>query len=238
MIPDGWDKVNFSQFMAAKPGMTVTELLAVFLEKPAVEVAAMRIDLEDAFKKLAFLDQPVVQSIDPNAPQDLEVTTIGQYEDMRLYVRQMKGTPEDFVHYPVIFATYWQNPYIASTVDGLIKYVNRKPCGVVLGTVQHYLKEMERIDAKWAKLFPKDGYTAEQKAAGFPQLDEFFGHYRSLLFAEKNSKWDRDTWSGKTVTEFKYFMLHLALEGQAAKKHADGQAAKVRAQTPRGGGRR
>lgn len=229
MIPDSWDKVTFSQFLRLKPGIRVTELMSVLLDKPEEEILTMTLDLDQAFKTLAFMDSPVPVTV--AAELNLETLSIGQYEDMRLYVKQMKGTAEDFDHYPVIYATYWQNPYDSDTVDELIKYVNQKPCGLVLGTVQYYLKEMERIETKWGKMFPNEGYTQEQQNAGFPQLAEYFGHFGSLVFAERNSKWSRDEWSRKTVTEFKYFMLYLAREQQAQKKYSDGQAA--RARTPK-----
>lgn len=209
--------------------MRVTELLSILLEKPEAEVMTMKLDLDQAFKTLTFLDTLVPQSIAKEL--NLEALTIGQYEDMRLYVKQMKGTAEDFKHYPVIFATYYQSPYNAETVDLLIPEVEQMPCGLVLGTVQYYLKEMERIEAKWSELFPKDGYTGEQQAAGFPQLAEYFGHYGSLIFAERNSKWSRDEWALRSVAEFKYFLLYLAREQQAHKKYSEGQAAKVRAKT-------
>lgn len=226
LIPDSWGKVTFSQFMRIKPGMRVTELLSILLEKPEEEVMTMHMDLEQAFKTMAFLDEPIPQTV--AAELNLEALSIGQYEDMRLYVKQLKGTAEDFQHYPVIYATYWQNPYDGETVDELIKYVNMKPCGLVLGTVQYYLKEMERIEAKWAPLFPKEGYSQEQQAAGFPQLAEYFGHFGSLIFAERNSRWSRDEWSKKSVTEFKYFMLYLSREQQAQKKYSEGQALRMK----------
>lgn len=227
MIPDSWASVTFSQFRRIVPGSPVTQILAVLLNKPESEVLLMDLNISEAFERLAFLDTPVPQSIITKAsdgqPLNLEAESIAQYEDMRLYAKQMKGEAEDFAHYPVIFATYFQRPYDADTVDTLIPSVEQMPCGVVIGTVQYYLKEMKRIDEKWAALFPTDDYTADQKAAGFPQLSEFFGHYGSLLFAERNSKWSRDEWCTKSVAEFKYFMLYLSREGKANKAYSDGQ---------------
>lgn len=232
MIPDSWDHVNFEQFRGIVPGSPVTQILAVLLNKPESEVLLMDLNISEAFEKLAFLDTPVPQSVitkeSDDQPLNLEAESIAQYEDMRLYAKQMKGPieapiPEDFAHYPVIFATYFQKPYDSDTVDKLIPDVEQMPCGPVIGTVQYYLKEMKRIDEKWAALFPTDDYTADQKAAGFPQMAEFFGHYGSLLFAERNSKWSRDEWCTKSVAEFKYFMLYLSREGKANKAYSDGQ---------------
>ncbi len=235
-IPDSWAKVNFSQFLRVKPGMPVVELLSILLEKTAQEVESMKLDLAQAFKTLSFLDSKVEQSVSPHAPKNLEQETIGQFEDVRLYAKQMKGDVDDFKHYPVIYATYMfhvesLDVHLVEKIEQQIPSVELLPCGLVIGTVQHYLKEMERIDEYWGKLFPKDGYTGEQQAAGFPQIDEFFGHFGALVHAEKNSKWSRDEWSCRTVTEFKYFMLYLSKVGEAQKKYSEAEAAKIRAKT-------
>lgn len=224
-IPDSWAKVSFSQFMRIQPTMKVTEILSVLLEQAEEYVLTMDLDLEKAFQTLQFLNEPIPQTA---STLNLEVLSLAQYEDMRSYVKQMKGTADDFQHYPVIFATYYQKPYDADTVDALIPEVERMPAGIVLGHVQHYMKEMNRIEEKWNGLFPKEGYTADQQAAGFPQLAEFFGLYGSLIFAERNSKWTRDEWLEKSVADFKLFMLYLAREGESQKKYSEGKVLRAK----------
>lgn len=230
-IPDSWESVTFAQFMRIQPGMAVTEILSILLNKPENEVMTMNLDLEAALKRLSFLNDTITQTV--SGPDDIELEAVGRYEDMRLYTKQFKGDATDFQHYPVIFATYWQRPYHAETVDGLIKYVEQKPCGVVLGTVQHYLKQIERIEEKWKKLFPQGGYTPEQINAGYQQMDEFFGFFGTLLYMEESTKYSRDDLLKWTVAEFKYNLLYLARRNEAGKKYSDAQSEKMRAKTTR-----
>lgn len=230
MIPDSWAKVNFGQFLKIQPGSPLVDILAILLDKPASEVATMRFDVEDAMRKLAFLETPVPQV---SRETNLEETTVDRYEDLKFITKDFKGTAEDFKQYPAIYAIFMDPVYDGDTADRHIGEVEKLPCGQVLGSVIHYIKEIDRIEEKWGKLFPKSGYSAEQIAAGYKQIDEYFKFYGTIQFMEASLPYNREQLLKWKVADFKYNLLYLAWKNEAAKKYSEGQAAKVREKTPK-----
>ena len=229
-VPDSWDKVAFGQFLRIQPGMPVATILAILWDKTLDEVNSMRFDVGEVLKTLAFLDEPVPQV---SRETNLETVTVDRYEDLKYLMTDLKGTADDFAKYPAIYATFEQAVYDEKTVDQWIPIAEKLPCGQVLGSVIHYMREVERIEDKWGKLFPKSGYSAEQIAAGYKQVDEYFKFYGTLMFMESSLPFKREELLKWTVADFKYNLLYLAWKGEAAKKYSEGQAAKVREKTKR-----
>jgi len=208
--------------------MPITEILSILLDKSKTEVESMRFNVEEALRTLSFLDEPVPQ-VSPET--NLETVTIDRYEDLKFTITDFAGTAEDFKKYPLVYATFEQVVYDADTVDQWVSVAEKLPCGQVLGSVIHYIREVERIEDKWGKLYPQSGYSAEQLAAGYKQVDEYFKFYGTLMFMESSTPFKREELLKWTVADFKYNLLYLSWKGEVAKKYSEGQAAKVREKT-------
>lgn len=231
---DSWDKVTYAQFLDLRPGQDTATVLSILFGKPVDQVRKMNLDLDTTLQKLSFISEPIPQK--NVGKEDLEKEAVGRYEDMRLYTNQFKEVV-DFELFPVIFATYMQKEYDSDTVDDLIPQVKAMPCGEVLGTVNHYLKEQERIDQKWTDAFPKIAYKADEVNSGFKALGDFFGFAHTLFYVESQCPYKRDELVKWSVAEFKYYLLYLARKSEATEKYSLAQAAKVTAQRGKTRGR-
>lgn len=218
-----WKDVSFSKFMLIKPGMPALDIIAILEDKTREQVGAERRDLEADLAGMEFLSKPIEQTIWTGAPLNLETESIAQFEDFKATVK-----PDDLTIFPDLYATYVTKDYDDKTCDKFKNMVEHLPCGQVIGTVNHYLKELERIEAKWSPLFPKDGYTGEQRAAGFDQLADAFGFAGVLWYVESQCKASREQIMRWTVAEFKYYLLYLSRRSAAEKKYSEIQAEGLR----------
>lgn len=214
-----WADVNFRKFLLIKPGMPALDIIAILEDKTREQVGAERRDLERDLARMLFLNEPIPQTVWSGAPADLEQETIGQYEDFKATIK-----PDDLTPYPELYATFVTKDYDDKTTDKFKNMVAHLPCGQVIGTVNHYLKEVERIEAKWSPLYPKDGYTTEQRAAGFDQLAETFKFAGTVYYIESQCPFNRDEIVKWTVGHFKYYLLYLSRRSEVEKKYAEIQA--------------
>lgn len=223
-IPDSWDGVAFDQFIRIKDGMPVTAILAAIWGLDELTVKAMRFDVETSIKHLAFLKTPIPQSVWVWAPKDIEKIQVGRFEDFKDAASKLTGKPEDLEHYPILFAHYIGQQYDGDQVERLANQARGLPCGVVLGTVHQYIKQLNDVEERWGKQFPKSGYTADQEQAGFKRIDDTFKFFGTLVYVEAHTKFTRSELLDMPVHEFKFNLLHLAWVSEAHKKYAEIQA--------------
>lgn len=80
------------------------------------------------------------------------------------------------------------------------------------GNRKFYVTEIDRIEQSWAVKAPKSKLTAEEIEAGYERLAKSFGFYRTLLFMEKKTPFNRKELLKWSVSEFKYNLLFLSWE--------------------------
>ena len=86
------------------------------------------------------------------------------------------------------------------------------------GCGKFYITEVNRIEDKWAKEYPKTQLTSEELEAGYGRLSKTFGFYRTLLFMEKATPFNRNELLKWSVLDFKYNHLYLSWESYTGEK--------------------
>ena len=88
------------------------------------------------------------------------------------------------------------------------------------GSGKFYVTEIDRIEESWSKRYPKSKLTDEEIEAGYDRLARTFGFYRTLLFMEKATPFNRQELLKWSVEDFKYNHLYLSWESHTAEKHS------------------
>jgi hypothetical protein len=87
-----------------------------------------------------------------------------------------------------------------------------------LGCGKFYINEINAIERKWSEKAPQTKLDPEEIEAGYDRLDKSFGFYRTLLYMEKETPFNRKQLLTWNVAEFKHNLLFLSWKGVTDKK--------------------
>lgn len=139
-IPMGWKKVTFDQFLKlAECGKDISKVLALFTGIEADILRKAKIINFDVIRQtLQFLETelkyPIPETVlGHKIPKNLEMETIGQFEDLKKECSQFTDNQMDNIKkYPLIVATYCVDPYDWMEAEKLATSFFNAPCQEVL----------------------------------------------------------------------------------------------------------
>lgn len=137
-IPLSWSEVNFNQFVRlSKCGNDFAEILSVFTDiEPDTLRKAKISNLELVRNALQFIENEKIDETLPDSilsyrmPKNLELETIGQFEDLKLEVAELKD--KGIEKYAMFCAIYACNPYDYQKAIELSKEFLNAPCSEVV----------------------------------------------------------------------------------------------------------
>lgn len=141
-IPISWEEVTFRQFLdLAEAGNDRAKILSVFTGIEPNTLRKARITNFDKINTLlGFVERNDI-SIDRipqkilgyKIPKNLELETIGQFEDLKLQAKSIKdNSKESLSAYTRMCAIYCVSPYDWSEAERIAPYFMEAPCGEVL----------------------------------------------------------------------------------------------------------
>jgi hypothetical protein len=139
-IPTSWSEVTFLQFLKLAKCENEAQKIALFtgLDEALLQKATIN-NLGSIISCLSFLNTPLTLHILPKTilghkmPKNLEIETVGQYEDLKLEAAKIKPDQVDTVEaYTMFCAIYATNPYDYKQAEILKDYFLQAPCEEVM----------------------------------------------------------------------------------------------------------
>lgn len=139
-IPTSWKDVSFKQLLKLAQCKTLTDKLSLFTGIEASTLSKAKINnLTQIIQILAFTEQsPEVDRVPKEIqgykiPQDLEIESIGQFEDLKLEAAKIKSDDAESVEvYAMFCAIYVTNPYDYEKAKELKETFLNAPCEEVM----------------------------------------------------------------------------------------------------------
>ena len=133
-IPIKWKEVTFSQFLKLSKMKETSEILSMFLgiEEETLKKAKIH-NLETILSLLSFLKEEMDLQVPDTCmgykiPKNLELETIGQFEDLKLEAQDLK----DFEKYALFCGIYASEPYDYKKAEELKEVFMNAPCEEVM----------------------------------------------------------------------------------------------------------
>lgn len=160
-FPTSWDDVTFKQFLKlVECGDDTTKIISLFTDIDESTLKLTKIyNLEIIISLLSFLKTDVTMTIPTKCmgyaiPKNLELETIGQFEDLKAEAVQIAGT-NNFEKYALFCAIYATNPYDYKEAEKLSEVFLNAPCGEVLGIGNFTLRKLAGLIQGSKAKFPK-----------------------------------------------------------------------------------
>lgn len=139
-IPTSWEEVSFKQFLELAKCKTITDKLSLFTGIEASTLRKAKINnLTQIIQILSFTEQPPEVDRVPKEilgykiPQDLEIESTGQFEDLKLEAAKIKEEEPDTVDvYAMFCAIYVTDPYDYEKAKELKETFLNAPCEEVM----------------------------------------------------------------------------------------------------------
>lgn len=122
-IPTKWDDVTFEQFLKIKGCKDRADILSIFLGIDAGKLRIAQIEnLREVLSALKFMDKLmafiVPRSINGyNIPKDLNLKTVGQYEDLKDIAKELGENGENISVYPEMVGVYAMPNYNTASLE-------------------------------------------------------------------------------------------------------------------------
>ena len=133
-IPIKWKEVTFGQFLKISKLKETSEILSLFLgiEEETLKKAKIH-NLETILSLLSFLREEMDLQVPDTCmgykiPKNLELETIGQFEDLKLEAQDLK----DFEKYALFCGIYASSPYDYKNAEELKETFMNAPCEEVM----------------------------------------------------------------------------------------------------------
>lgn len=192
-IPTSWDKVTFRNFVdLATIGDDMTKIISYFtvIDEATLKKAKIN-NLETVLSALSFLSVPPDTTIPKTIlgyklPDNLELESIGQYEDVKTLLVKMQGMGNDAVNlYPVIVGTYAMKEYDGLEVDKFSERFWNAPCGEVLAIGNFTVMKLSGLKKPSRKASPLVGILPKSWRLAIR------GYLSNLAFSARYYLWKR-----------------------------------------------
>jgi hypothetical protein len=194
-IPISWDEVTFRQFLElAEAGNDRAKILSVFTGIEPETLRKSRITNFDKINTiLGFVERNELnitkipdKVLGYKIPKNLELETIGQFEDLKLQAKSIKdNSKESLSAYTRMCAIYSVTPYDWSEAERIAPYFMDAPCGEVLAVGNFTLmKLMPLSESGLKRLLKPNSILKKSKLAMTAWINR-------LAFTVRYSIWKR-----------------------------------------------
>lgn len=203
-IPISWEEVTFRQFLdLAEAGNDRAKILSVFTGIEPDTLRKARITNFDKINTLlGFVERNDI-SIDRipqkilgyKIPKNLELETIGQFEDLKLQAKSITdNSKESLAAYTRMCAIYCVSPYDWSEAERIAPYFMDAPCGEVLAVGNFTLMKLMPLNKSGLKnLLKPNSIRKRLKLAMIAYINRlaftirYYTWKRKLRLTEKSS---------------------------------------------------
>jgi len=171
-IPVSWDKVTFRQFLElSEAGNDRAKILSVFTGIDPETLRKARITNFDKINALiGFVERNELdlskvpdKILGYKIPKNLELETIGQFEDLKLQAKSIKdNSKESLSAYTRMCAIYSVSPYDWSEAERIAPYFMDAPCGEVLAVGNFTLMKLMPLSESGLKNLLKPNSTPKK----------------------------------------------------------------------------
>jgi len=163
-IPVSWGEVTFDQFLnLSQANNDLSKIVSVFTGIDPETIRKAKINGLDQVKNaLSFIERNDLNTTVPDSilghkmPKNLELETIGQWEDMKLEAQNIKDqSKESLITFCKFCAIYATNPYDAAKANELSATFLNAPCEEVLAIGNFTLLKLIESSANGQIKVPK-----------------------------------------------------------------------------------